>query len=201
MIEIKGVGPLYDKQFASAGIKTAIDLLQKGKTPQGRKEIAEKTKISESLILRLAGSIDLLRIKGVGPGTADLLRASGADTMKRLANSDPEGLVMEMAQINDKKNLLKKTPTLKKVEGWIRQANTLPNLVELPTNKRKGKGSGTKSTGKASGEGEHLKVFLHRMKERRNMTCSIEDRSLVRGNYQMTFDPAIDLDYLKKLKA
>ena len=60
------------------------DLLEKGATPKGRKEIAEKSGISDALILKWANRADLFRVKGIGEEYSDLLEAAGVDTVPEL---------------------------------------------------------------------------------------------------------------------
>lgn len=198
---MKGVGPSYDKQLASVGIHTAEDLLQKGKTSQGRTEISEKSKISEKLILKWTNSIDLLRIKGIEAEISELFKDSDVETMDKLAKKDPKRLFQKMVQINNEKNILKNSLTLRKVENWISQAKALPKSVEHPVEEEKRTVKNKKDPiGKASGAEDHLKIFLYRVKEKRNLASKIEDKNLVRGNYQRVFDPGLDLSYLKRLE-
>ena len=49
--EIEGIGPMYGKKLRDEGMRTTHDLLEAGSTPKGRKDLAEKTGISEKLIL------------------------------------------------------------------------------------------------------------------------------------------------------
>jgi hypothetical protein len=64
LLEIEGVGEAYRQKLAAAGIKTTEALLDKGASPKGRKEIADKSGIGEGLILQWVNHIDLFRIKG-----------------------------------------------------------------------------------------------------------------------------------------
>ena len=77
LTEIEGIGEAYAQKLQGAGVGTLDQLLEKGAAPTGRKEIAEKTGVSEKLILRWANMADLFRIKGVGEEYADLLEAAG----------------------------------------------------------------------------------------------------------------------------
>ena len=61
--EIKGIGETYAPKFRAVGIKTVADLLEKGKSPKGREELAEATGISEKLILKWVDMSDLFGLK------------------------------------------------------------------------------------------------------------------------------------------
>ena len=71
--KIEGIGPTYAQKLIVAGITTTDELLDAGATPQGREQLAEKTGISETLILEWVNLADLFRIKGVGEEYSDLL--------------------------------------------------------------------------------------------------------------------------------
>jgi predicted flap endonuclease-1-like 5' DNA nuclease len=127
--EIEGVGEKYAQKLASAGIKTTDDLLEMGKTPKGRKEIAEKSGITETLILKWVNHVDLFRIKGVGSEYADLLEAAGVDTVPELAQRKAENLTSKLVAVNEEKKLVRKVPVQSQVEAWIEEAKKLPRVV------------------------------------------------------------------------
>ena len=52
---------MYARKLEAAGIGTTDKLLEVGATPSGRKEIAEKTGISEHMILQWVNHVDLYR--------------------------------------------------------------------------------------------------------------------------------------------
>jgi len=130
IIEIKGVGPSYGEKLESLNIKTTYDLLKKCTTPQDRRKISKKSKISETIILKWVNMIDLLRIKGIGVEISEFMEYLGTDTINKLANSDPEILFQKMKDLNNNKNIIKRTPTLRKVENWISQAKEIPRIVK-----------------------------------------------------------------------
>lgn len=127
---IEGVGQAYSKKLLSIDIKTTDQLLERGATKKARKEIAEKTGISEKLILIWVNHCDLFRIKGIGPQYADLLEAAGVDTVPTLATRNPENLLIELTEINDAKNLVRSMPYLKQVNRWVEEAKNLPKVVK-----------------------------------------------------------------------
>ena len=101
--KIEGVGEFYAQKLREAGIRTTQALLEKGASPQGRKEIAEKTDISGILILRWVNRVDLFRIKGVGEEYSDLLEEAGVDTVPELAQRNPENLHQGLVAVNQEK--------------------------------------------------------------------------------------------------
>jgi len=127
--EIEGIGESYAKKLEKAGLKTTKDLLKKGATPKGRKEIAKLTGISEKLILKWVNHADLFRIKGIGKQYAELLEAAGVDTVVELAKRVPENLLKKMEEVNKKKKLVRLLPFLKQVKKWVEQAKKLPRKI------------------------------------------------------------------------
>jgi predicted flap endonuclease-1-like 5' DNA nuclease len=127
--EIEGVGPAYAAKLAEAGLTSVELLLEQGGAAKGRAAIAEKTGISEKLILRWVNHADLIRLKGVGPQFAELLEAAGVDTVKELRNRNAANLAAKLIEINEAKNIAGTTPNEKQVEGWIEEAKTLDPKV------------------------------------------------------------------------
>ena len=104
-------------------------MLEKGKTPAGRKQIAEASGVSDKLILEWVNRVDLARIKGVGSEYADLLEASGVDTVVELSKRVPENLLKKMEEVNTAKKLVRKMPVLSQVTDWVDQAKKLPRVI------------------------------------------------------------------------
>jgi predicted flap endonuclease-1-like 5' DNA nuclease len=128
--QIEGIGPKYAELLKANGITSVEKLLTAGATTKGRKEIAEKTSISETLILEWVNRADLFRIKGIGEEFSDLLEAAGVDTVKELAQRKPENLLAKLAEVNKAKSLVRRMPYLTSVTDWIKQAKALPRIVE-----------------------------------------------------------------------
>ena len=72
---IEGIAKVFGEKLRAAGIKTTDDLLARGATPKGRKEVAATTGITETLILKWTNMSDLMRVKGVGEEYSELLEA------------------------------------------------------------------------------------------------------------------------------
>jgi predicted flap endonuclease-1-like 5' DNA nuclease len=67
LVDIEGVGEVFAGKMKTAGVASIETLLKKGASPKGRKELAEKSGISEAKILEWVNHADLFRVKGVGP--------------------------------------------------------------------------------------------------------------------------------------
>jgi len=128
--EIEGIGSTYGKQLKDQGIMTTDGLLSSGSTSKDRKRLAEKTGISEKLILEWVNLADLLRIRGVGQEYSDLLEETGVDTVVELARRNPNNLHEKILSVNKKKQLVRKAPSINQIKDWIEQAKNLPRKVE-----------------------------------------------------------------------
>ena len=128
--EIEGIGPTYAEKLANIGINTVHALLDKGCTTSGRKELAQKTSIPETLILEWVNMADLFRIEGIGEEYSDLLEEAGVDTVVELSKRVPENLHAKLKEVNEEKKLVKQLPSLDTVKKWIEKAKTLPRVVE-----------------------------------------------------------------------
>ncbi|MEM2901412.1 MAG: DUF4332 domain-containing protein [Candidatus Bathyarchaeia archaeon] len=128
--EIEGIGPTYAKKLVEAGIKTTEALLEAGSTRKGRETLANKTGISEKLILEWVNLSDLFRIKGIGEEYSDLLEEAGVDSVVELSKRVAENLHAKLLEVNEKKKLVRRPPALSEVKRWIQQAKKLPRKIE-----------------------------------------------------------------------
>jgi len=128
--DIDGIGAVMGEKFRAAGVKDTDTLLQNALTPKQRKELAEKTGLSEARILKFANMADLYRISGVGSEYSELLEAAGVDTVPELAKRNAANLTQAMATVNQEKKLTRQVPTESEVTKWIEQAKGLPRMLE-----------------------------------------------------------------------
>jgi predicted flap endonuclease-1-like 5' DNA nuclease len=129
IIDVEGIGKVYAEKLKEAGLSTVEALLKKGASPQGRKEIEEKTGTSQKLILEWVNLADLFRIKGIGEEYSDLLEEAGVDTVVELAQRNAENLHQKLVEINQQKKLVRQVPSLSQVTKWVEQAKILPRVV------------------------------------------------------------------------
>ncbi|HPA54829.1 MAG TPA: DUF4332 domain-containing protein, partial [Bacillota bacterium] len=126
----EGIGEAYNEKLTDAGINSVEELLEACLTKKSRSELAEKTGISEKLILKWTNHADLFRIKGIGGQYSELLEAAGVDTVPELANRKPDNLLAKMESINQEKKLIKAMPFKKQIVKWIEQAGNLPRKIQ-----------------------------------------------------------------------
>jgi predicted flap endonuclease-1-like 5' DNA nuclease len=126
---VEGIGEVFSQKLAETGIQTTEELLEKGSSPAGRKELVEKTGISSKLILKWVNRADLFRIKGVSEEYADLLEIAGVDTVPELAQRNAENLYQKVVEANQEKNLVRRLPSQAAVGDWIEQAKQLPRAI------------------------------------------------------------------------
>ncbi|MDE6248221.1 MAG: DUF4332 domain-containing protein [Paramuribaculum sp.] len=130
IVEIEGVGSVYAEKLEAAGVKTTDDLLDKADTKKGREALAEETGISEKLILKWANHADLFRIKGIAGQFAELLEASGVDTVKELRHRVPANLHAKLVEVNEAKNLCNRVPAESEVTKMVEQAKELEPRIK-----------------------------------------------------------------------
>lgn len=129
IIDIEGIGPAYAEKLKTVGIHTTDDLLIKGCTKAGRKEIADATGIDEGKILTWVNHSDLHRIDGIAGQTSELMESAGVDTVKELATRNAANLAAKMQEINTAKNLSGRIPSAEQLQKMIDQAKTLEQKV------------------------------------------------------------------------
>jgi predicted flap endonuclease-1-like 5' DNA nuclease len=127
--DIEGIGPSFAEKLALANIKSVEGLLDAGKSKSGRKDIAKASGLDEKKILVWVNMADLFRIKGVSSQNAELLKASGVDTIKELRTRKPENLHAKMVEVNAQKNLVRQVASLGQVEGFVAAAKELTPMV------------------------------------------------------------------------
>ena len=127
--QVEGIGPKYAEILSTDGVTTTDELLEAGATRAGRQQIASSVGLNEKLILRWVSMCDLFRIGGIAGQYAELLRTAGVDTVNELANRNPENLKEKLVQLNAEKRLVRQTPSLRLVTGWVEQAKNLRPVI------------------------------------------------------------------------
>jgi predicted flap endonuclease-1-like 5' DNA nuclease len=126
---IEGIGLFYAERLRAAGIGSVKALLRAGATPEGRKELEEKTGIGHEYIVDWVNRADLMRVRGVGEEYSDLLEKAGVDTVVELAQRNPGNLYEKLLEVNEEKRLVRRPPTRGMVARWVEHAKILPRVV------------------------------------------------------------------------
>ncbi|MGB3618559.1 MAG: DUF4332 domain-containing protein [Catalinimonas sp.] len=127
--DIEGVGPAMAEKLKTVDIKTVEQLLEKCGSAKGRKDISAETGIDAKKLLLFANLADLCRINGVGKQFAELLQASGVDTVKELRHRKAENLHAKLVEVNTAKKLAKTVPAVSRLETFIEEAKTMEPMV------------------------------------------------------------------------
>lgn len=120
--EVEGIGPAYRERLEKAGIGNTAQLLEKAGSKRGRVQLAEESGIDEKRILTWVNQADLMRLNGVGSQFAELLQASGVDTVKELRHRNAANLAKAMEATNEEKKLTRAVPSEAQVQKWIDSA-------------------------------------------------------------------------------
>ena len=127
--EFEPLGFVIADKLESVNIFTCTELLERGKTPSGRAEIAARSDLSKKEVLTLVNYADLCRIDGIDVQIATLLEAAGVDTVPELAQRNPSNLAEKIGKVNEQKQILDKSPSEQDVRSWVAEAKKLPKVM------------------------------------------------------------------------
>jgi len=128
--ELSGISVASARSLRRSRVRTTEALLKRGRTRRGRRQLAEETGLTERQILQWVNRADLMRIRGIGGEYADLLEASGVDTVKELRRRNATSLTNKMMQVNDDRKLVRRLPTEGMVARWIDLAAKTEPLIK-----------------------------------------------------------------------
>ena len=130
LVNIEGIGEQYAEKLAQAKIGTTQSLLKRAATRKGRREVSKESGVSPAKLLDFVNRADLFRVRGIGEEYSDLLEASGVDTVPELAARNAKNLTAKMAEVNEKRSLVRRVPNEKQVADWVKQAKKLKRVIE-----------------------------------------------------------------------
>ena len=116
-------------KLRKTGVRTTNALLNTASSRTGRRRLAKEASLSESDVLSWVNCADLMRIKGIGSEYADLMTAAGVDTIRELRRRNPERLLAAMTDLNARRRVIRRLPTLGMVSGWVAAAKVTEPLV------------------------------------------------------------------------
>ena len=127
--DIEGISERYASLLIDNGIRTTEQLLEYGATSSARMRLADETHLTEDMIKAWVHQADLFRIKGIANEYAMLLCSVGVCTIPKLAYRSAESLFAEINELNAKKRLVERVPSVHELESFIIQAKLLPKLI------------------------------------------------------------------------
>jgi len=125
-----GVKNEYVELLAAAGIKTAKQMLDAGKTRQGREKLAQKTGVPPENIVQLVKLSNLARIPGLKAVRARLYYDAGFDTLDKIAEKDPEEMRKMLAEFVERTGFDGIPPLPKEARSAVSLAKHLPRVVQ-----------------------------------------------------------------------
>lgn len=126
---IRSIGHRNATRLRKSRVRTTESLLDQAATRRGRSVVSERTGIATADLLRWANQADIMRVGGIGSEYADLLSAVGIDTIKGLRRRNAENLMTAVTQINTRRRLVQRLPTIEMIQGWIDDAGQLDPIV------------------------------------------------------------------------
>lgn len=116
------------KKLRNRRIRFNLDVLENGRTREGREKLSKDTGIPESFILDLVNLADMSRLPYSNRKTVKHLLAGGYDSVAKLAQTDSERILKEMKSYFERIEVkLSGFIDLKGIAQWAR---TMPIVVE-----------------------------------------------------------------------
>ena len=126
---IRSIGNDNRSLLHDMGVTTTLNLLDKCKDPESIALIA-KTLGRESWVVSSWASIaDILRVKGIDGGMAEILELSGVYSVQSLAEANPEKLLQSIKAVNERVEKVSSIPDIAVIASWIRHAGSLEKLL------------------------------------------------------------------------
>ena len=117
--QVAGIGLKEATKLRKAGIRTSKGLIEAASTRRGRGDLAAFLDLDTKDLQQWVNHSDLLRVRGVGAEYAELLVASGVDTLRDLRRRNPTALLAKIIGLNGEARVVRRLPTEAMVEGWI----------------------------------------------------------------------------------
>lgn len=116
--------------LAKEGVRTTEALLKAAAKSKARRALGQKTGISYERLTELASLCDLLRVDGIGPSIARLMRLSDVADSGVLKRQSAGTLLTRMRSANASHGIMEVLPSEPTLASWIKRASGLPKLLE-----------------------------------------------------------------------
>jgi len=118
----------YIEKLRNRRIRFNLDILENGRTREGREKLSRDTGIPESFILDLVNLADMSRLPYSNRKTVKHLRAGGYNSVAKLAQTDSERIIEDMRSYF--KRMGTKLSGFIDLRGIAQWAKTMPDIVE-----------------------------------------------------------------------
>lgn len=129
LAQIGGVSDAERLQLRQHRILMPGRLLHALRHQRQRVHFSRRAGIDQQTLLRWANAADLMRIKGIGSQSVELLAAAGVHTVRELRWRNAPRLHRAMLEANARLKLVELPPALNFVRRWIAQARQLELLI------------------------------------------------------------------------
>jgi hypothetical protein len=126
----RGARPEHLRALAAAGIRSAEQMLQAGRTPRDRAKLAGRTGIPVETILELVKLADLARLPGVKGIRARLYLDAGMDTPAKIAACEPDEFRALIVDFVERTGFQGVATLPAEARATVRTARALPDVVE-----------------------------------------------------------------------
>ncbi|MHA1934330.1 MAG: DUF4332 domain-containing protein [Candidatus Thorarchaeota archaeon] len=130
LAKFRGVNQTYVKKLAKMGIKNVDHMLEAGKTPKNREDLAERSDVPIDAILEFVKLSDLTRLGAVKTIRARLYYDAGIDTVEKMAQWNPEDLRAYLLEWVERTGFKGIATLPKEAEHTTAAAKMLPKVIE-----------------------------------------------------------------------
>ncbi len=116
------------KALRELGVRTNLDILQRGMTSTGRKELADASGLPETTIYELVNRADFSRLPWSSKATISNIMGAGYCSIFELANADPEQLYADFFRYG--KAIGKNLKLGNEIENSYRIAKIVPLIIQ-----------------------------------------------------------------------
>lgn len=120
----------YIRELTKLNIKFNLDILEYGRTREGRAKISNETGIPEAVILNLVNRADLTRLPYMSRKTVSHLFGGGYNSINKITQADVGKLKDDMKLYFDKRGM-RLSRSFIELEGLVEWAKTVPKIVEI----------------------------------------------------------------------
>jgi hypothetical protein len=125
------VRPEHVERLAAIGIHNVQQMLQAGRTPEARQQLAADTGLSLETIDELVKLSDLSRIPGIKGIRARLYHDAGVDTVEKMAAWDPQALRAMLVEFVEQAGFEGIAPLPAEIRFSIKRAQALESVVQF----------------------------------------------------------------------